>query len=160
MARHITAAEADRILRKVLKDVAKLAKKRMLQPTSTWKHSVDFNVSEPAVVAGDLKTEVITHDPPYYFLDEGTKTPRHAAMTEDFSPKTSVRSFKASAGSGGLLFVHRKIQKPGIEARKWTEMTALEYGPILQSAIDQAIAGIAHKGLFGLARQRRGVIGE
>lgn len=143
------AKALEREIKKELKLIARMAKNRMLTPTQTWNNPPDFVISGPMLAGDDLVCRVRTlgssqGDMEFFFLDEGTKT-RFATMTRDFMPKTAPRSFKASPGKGGLLFVNRKRPRPGIEARKWTTLTALEYSAVLQSAIDKKLAGYKGK---------------
>lgn len=132
---------------KELKSLAHVAKSRMEQPAQTWRDKPVFTQEGPTYRSGDLVVRVTTEHDHYFWLDEGTKSPRHAVMSRDFRPKTKVRSFNSGAGSGdpNPAHVSKNISRPGIEARKWTEMTSAEYGAILQSAIDKILAGYKGK---------------
>ncbi len=131
-------------LKAVMADVGKQAKKRLAEPTSTWKHKATFRIDGPRVVGNDLVLMVYTEDPPYYFLNEGTKI-RYAVMSYPFIPKTKPGSFMASPGQGKVVFRGRRLgayglNMPGIVAREWTPMAAYEYESILQAAIDKVLA--------------------
>ncbi len=140
-----TVAEIERDIKKALKDAGRMAAKRLKEPTSTWNHKPSFIVDEPTLVGDDLVCKVYTQDGPYFWLDAGTKPPRRALMTNPFMPKTKPRSFVSGAGVGGLAYVSKKLQLPGIKKREWTVLTALEFGPITQSMVDQVIAGFTPK---------------
>jgi hypothetical protein len=96
------------------------AKKELLQPTSTWNHSVCFE-QKIITTRGKVTVTIFTKDDIYRFLDQGTKV-RYATMTPDFSPKTRVRTLSASSGIGGLSYVSLLKPRRGIEAREFTSV--------------------------------------
>lgn len=105
------------VVNTVAKQFSVDAKKELLQPTSTWDHSVFFK-QKIVTTRSKVTVSVFTEDNIYRFLDEGTRV-RYATMTPNFSPKTRVRSLKASVGSGGLLYVSRLKPHRGIKARQF-----------------------------------------
>lgn len=131
-------------IKRALKQVGSMAAKRMKEPTQTWKHQVGFAVEEPRLIGDDLVCNVYTEDDPYFFVDAGTRV-RYATMTPDFIPKTKPRKFQSGAGRGGLRYWDRMVPRPGIEKREWTVLTALEFGPVAQSVLDQIIADYTPK---------------
>lgn len=157
MAKAITPKDFEKDLKKALRDVAKSARSRLLTPTSSWSNKPEFTIQE-LEQGGDLIERIVTDSDEYFFLDEGTSV-RYATMTRDFVAKTKPRSFASGGGQGSLAYVNRGMPRPGIQARKWTEMTELEYGPVLQAAIDRAIAGSSSQ-LFALTKRRHGVVDE
>lgn len=143
----------DNEIKKELKQIRKALRSRLTQPTTQWVHPPDFVETGPDIKGGNLVASVYTEDGPYFWLDRGTAV-RYATMHRGFKAKTKVRSFSSSAGVGGVAYVSRKTARDGIEAREWTELAALEYSAILQSAIDRALARVdaKNKGLIGDAK--------
>jgi len=124
-------------IKAVMKGVGKAAAKRLAEPTATWNHKVTFKVSEPKVVGNNLVMTVTTEDEPYLFLNDGTEM-RRAVMSFPYIPKTKPGSFHAYMGRGRVMVRGRFAPiMPGITAREWTPMAALEYEAILQAAMDQ-----------------------
>ena len=160
MAKNIVDTKAlERDLKRTVKKVAQSAKSRLLTPTSTWENKPEFTIQE-IEEGGNLVNRVSTDHAPYFFLDGGTNI-RHAAMSKPFIPKTTPRSFVAQPGQGRVVKVSRKINLPGITARAWSEMTALEYSAVLQQAVDELLAREASgKKLFSITRRIHGVIDE
>lgn len=60
------------------------------------------------------------------WLNKGTKV-RYATMSPDFSAKTQVGVLDSRGGSGRRLFVNKNRPKPGIKARKWSEIIASKW---------------------------------
>jgi len=87
--------------------------------TSTWKHSVDFNVEVEGNRDG-IAVLIGTDDKVFKFLDEGTKV-RRAVMSTNFKAKTKTGSLQSGAGRGGVVFISKKISLPGIKARKFSK---------------------------------------
>lgn len=56
----------------------------------------------------------------FNWLEKGTKV-RRAIMSKPFIPKTRVRQLNSWRGKGGVVFISKKVKRPGIKARKWTE---------------------------------------
>lgn len=150
MAKAIGSKDLERDIRKAMRDVAKSVRSRLLTPTSTWSDKPTFTIDEMEK-GGDLIERVMTESPEYFWLDEGTSI-RFATMTKDFAAKTKPGSFSASGGKGGLAYVSKKQVRPGIQARDWTKMAELEYGAVLQSAIDKVLSGSGSK-LFVLSKR-------
>ena len=66
----------------------------------------------------------------WQYLNKGTKV-RYAVMSKDFKAKTRPGLLKSYAGKGKMLFVNKKIKRPGIKARKWDERLYDKYRNIL-----------------------------
>jgi len=99
--------------------------KRLLQVTTkTWKGAKPNFVS--TVNMDPQQAYVITQpDDPnseggrkWWFLELGTRV-RYAVMSRDFKAKTRRGVLGSSAGKGGMVFVSKKIRRPGIKARNW-----------------------------------------
>lgn len=108
-------AGAGKIARQVQKDFQKT--------TATWNHQPDF-VVEVESTPNKLTLTVSTDDEIYGYVDEGTKV-RHAVMSPDWKSKTKPASggavrLTSHQGSGRMVFVSRKINRPGIKARKFS----------------------------------------
>lgn len=57
----------------------------------------------------------------YGYIDNGTRV-RHAVMSPDFLAKTRPGVIFSGPGRGGVVFVSRKINLPGIKARGFSEI--------------------------------------
>ena len=129
-------------VRAVTRDFAEKAKELVAQPTSTWKHQIDFAIDD--VSNGDdltLNVHAVGDNARIYrYVDEGTSV-RHAQMTAKFVPKTRVGSLAAGPGAGGLKQVSKQIVKPGIQARGFSGLVADELRPEFTKAIRKAIGG-------------------
>jgi hypothetical protein len=132
-------AKVKQALFDALNDTNKVTQKEFDDVTGTWTHNVAF-VTEPAHIRGnDGVASVGTDDKPMFWLDVGTKKPRHAVMTKNFVAKTKVRTLKSTAGAGGLAFVSQKILRPGIDARQFTTVIANDITPVLAKNVDAAL---------------------
>jgi hypothetical protein len=92
--------------------------------TKTWSWDVPFH--HKVDWSGDtLEITVYTEDTIYGFVNNGTGI-RYATMTEDFSAKTIPGHIGSYHGSGGLAYVNKKVERPGIVARSFDETIADE----------------------------------
>jgi hypothetical protein len=57
----------------------------------------------------------------YRWLNFGTKV-RRALMSRDFKAKTTPGFLGSGRGRGKMLFVSKKLERPGIKPRKWEHM--------------------------------------
>ena len=86
----------------------------------TWTHKPQFEQmigldSEAATVL------VGTDDKIYKFIDEGTRV-RYATLSKDWQSKTKPGIIGSGPGRGRVLFVSKKRPRPGIEARRFTQI--------------------------------------
>lgn len=105
--------QLEREVDKTLDDIAELILKDLRKITATWKHQPTFVVKKK-----HGSREIYTEDDIFRFLDEGTKT-RKAVMSSGFEPKTYERQLYSAPGRGGVVFVSKSIDRPGIKSRKW-----------------------------------------
>lgn len=120
----------DREMRREMEKLVKEIKADFEKTVATWDHKPTF-VTSIRVSFDELRGRVRTRPisgrkPPeliYYFLSEGTRV-RHAIMSNDFVPKSRVRTIDSFPGQGGLLRVDPRFHGPGIKARKWDEAIA------------------------------------
>lgn len=132
------SAFVEKAIKDAFNDMAKQAKKLMLQPTETWQNHHPVVTVEVKEVGDDLFFEVSTSDKVYGYLDYGTAV-RYATMTPDFMAKTEPGSWQAKQGAGGLAFVNKKVPRPGIEARNWSAMMSVDFGIALQDIINDIL---------------------
>jgi hypothetical protein len=109
--------------------------------TSTWNHQPDFDVTY--LWNGDnLEITVFTQDDIFRYIDEGTSI-RYATMTPDFVPKTTPGSLNSGNGAGGLAYVSRQRPRPGIQARKISELIThnreIKFGQNLDRAVNRVV---------------------
>lgn len=131
-------------LEAAMKETTKIGREYFDQITSTWEHSVPIEERGPDYVGGDLISEILTEDRPFYWLDKGTRE-RHALMSEDFRAKTAVRRYASGAGAGNPdpVAVGWNIQLDGIQAREWTAMMADDLTKELKSQLDKQFGDLA-----------------
>lgn len=84
-------------------------------------------------VTGD--EEAVKH---WHFLNEGTSI-RHALMSKDWKSKTKVKHIGSSEGAGHVVFISRKIRRPGITARKFDDAISERWTPRWKKLIMQAM---------------------
>lgn len=132
-------------MRKALEDVEKNVLKDFAKTTANWKKKPKFQaeISEDAAVGG-LKLEVTTDDKVYGFVDKGTKV-RRALMTKDFQAKTIPSTVGSFPGKGKVVFISRKLARPGIKARKFSEFIKKANQPELARLAKNALARFARR---------------
>lgn len=121
-------------------------RRRMLEKTvRTWTNKPDFEeriVDTPKTLRG----EVVTTNKIYRYVNDGTSV-RHAVMSRDFKAKTQVRVLGSRRGRGGVVFISRKIKRPGIKAREFTKEVARRRKSPYQTNMARVI-NIAAKKVF------------
>jgi hypothetical protein len=122
-----------------LNDTNKVTQKDFGEVVSTWNHLMNWDLEQAQMRGNDGVASTSTDDPAMFYLDGGTKKPRHAVMTKNFVPKTKVRTIKSTAGAGGVAFVSKKISRPGIVKREFTTVIKDHIDPILAKNVDAAL---------------------
>ncbi len=93
------------------------------------------------IVGSTLTSGEPSKDNPYPWVQRGTRV-RRARMTPNFVPKTQPGVISSRSGQGGVLFVSKKLNLPGIEARNSEKEIGKIIGPRLfkkaQKALDKA----------------------
>jgi hypothetical protein len=132
--------DADKILRateNALDDAAKDVRVDFLVTTETFDHKVEFTIDKT-----NGKREVYTTDAPYFYVNFGTSV-RRALMSPDFKPKTRTGFIGSNQGRGGVVFISKKLNLPGIKAREFDrvikEKWQKAFPAIMQRAIDAEI---------------------
>lgn len=105
--------------------------------TETWMDKPAFDVQKETG-----QRTIGTDSQIYSYINDGTAV-RYATMTPDFEAKTEPRVLGARAGSGGVLFVSRRVPKPGIRAREFDDVIANKFeqgrlAEVVQEAINKA----------------------
>lgn len=123
-------------LRRINQKTARAMKRSFARTTRTWEHAVDFHQltesqPEPTVL-------VYTTDRVYGYVSGGTRV-RRALMSPDFSPKTRPGVLDSRPGSGGVVFVSRKLNRPGIQARRFPELVEVRHKKPYQREVEQAL---------------------
>lgn len=95
-------------------------RKEYEKTTRTWNHKPEFEVL-PEVSDTEATVLVGTDDKIYKFLDEGTRV-RYATLSKDWQSKTKPGIIGSGPGRGRVLFVSKKRPRPGIEARRFTQI--------------------------------------
>lgn len=88
----------------------------------------------------------------WFFLNYGTKV-RHAVMSKDFKPKTTVGLLSSKKGRGRMVFVSKKIKLPGIKPRKWNialrRKWDTEFANRMRKVMYPVVVVSGHKALVG-----------
>lgn len=103
---------------------AKGIKRSFQDSVRNWRHDVSFNVDIGIDYSlGAVVMDIYTDDPIYYFLDRGTRV-RYATMDREFRSKTKPGRIRSGMGAGNPdpIYVNRGVPRPGIEARRFTDM--------------------------------------
>lgn len=118
------------------------------QTTSTWKGpKPTFNLLMPKEQARIMLTVYPAGNAlgvkKWRWLDEGTRV-RRALMSRDWISKTApagskLGSFQSFGGRGKVVFVSRKIRRPGIKARNWSKALAKYYEKAFPDRINNAV---------------------
>jgi len=117
-------------IRKSTVETGKELNKLFNRTTTTWQHRVKFRRR----MRGFNRVTVSTNDPPYFFVNNGTRV-RRALMTPDFVPKSKPRTLRQGVGRGGVQFISRKIQRPGIKAREFDKVIAKKIKPKMRAIL-------------------------
>lgn len=105
--------------------------------TKTWEHEVKFEQITTSR-GPDLVVIIGTDDPIFRYVNAGTRV-RRALMSPDFEAKTRPGSLDSRPGQGGVVFISRTLELPGIEARDFTgQITRQHTGPY-KRRIEQAM---------------------
>ena len=99
--------------------------------TTTWQHSVLFEKRNKSF----NKVDVFTTDLPYFFVNNGTRV-RRALMSLDFMPKSKERQLRQGPGSGGVVYISRRVNKPKIEAREYDKVIAKLINKFMVSSLE------------------------
>lgn len=131
----------DREILKRQERVAGRLLREFQRTTRFFNHTVPFQKE-----ATPRYASVITNDPPYFYIQEGTRV-KFVGVSKDFKPKTA-RGRLTSVRGAGKVFPSR-TPRPGIKARKHHELIAKEQKPFVirqyQEAIKSAVISSTHK---------------
>jgi hypothetical protein len=133
----------------VLKREANYVRNQYLKFTSTWEHHPAFMVSRFQWSGDIVQIIVETDDEIFKYIDEGTSI-RYATMTPDFVPKTTPGSLKSGPGAGGLAYVSRKHPRPGIKARKISELITHNREIKFDQNLGRAVSRVVNKVWSGI----------
>jgi len=106
--------------------------------TRTWQH-------QPQFVIGQIRRgqyTVTTDDPVFHYLEKGTRV-RRALMSRDWVSKTKPRVVGSFAGRGRVLFISRKLNRPGIQARGWSKIIHDRLQPGAANRLRRTLAALA-----------------
>lgn len=102
-----------------LDDLADEAKEQFEKTVATWNNPPTFiirrNKTNRSITAAGKEGQI------YTYVDEGTRV-RHALMSRDFKAKTRPGVVGSGFGRGGVVFISKKIIRPGIKARGFSEI--------------------------------------
>lgn len=127
-------------MKKAMRILGKRAEKELKRPAKTWDHKPVFDIE-----ITEEKAQIITEDPPYGYLDEGTQEhlitgKPNLAFSSEFSPKTAVGSLNAVAGNKGAIdTVVGTVRHPGNEARDFTGQVEKIMEPLVLKEVEDAL---------------------
>lgn len=124
-------------VRRINQATAKAMKRSFQQTTRTWQHDVAFH--QMTEMEPDPTVLVYTTDAIYGYVSGGTRV-RRALMSRDFSPKTRPGVLDSRPGSGGVVFISRKLARPGIQARRFPEQVEKKHAKTYQRDVERAIS--------------------
>jgi hypothetical protein len=119
--------------------------KRLLKMTvETWDDPPHFETTERKFAGGDFRlavepagTEIQVKK--WWWLNRGTSV-RYATMLPKFRSKTDPRVFQSHAGTkGGVAFVSRRVPRPGIQARQWSNILSRVLAKRVNARIIKAV---------------------
>lgn len=120
----ITAVRLE--LLNALRAEGKVQREKLEQTTATWKGEkpdfeslIGLSKGDASVATGPTGNEKGVKK--WGWLNEGTKV-RRALMSSDWKSKTSRRNFRSGGGAGHMVYASRKLNRPGIKAREWTQL--------------------------------------
>ena len=114
------------------KDLERRALQLFKGTTRHWQHEVQFT-SDIDFTGDGVSLIAGTDDQVYYWLDKGTSV-RRAVMSPDWQSKTKPGSLQSGTGRGRVVFISKKINLPGIEARDFSnDIKATIWGEIEQT---------------------------
>lgn len=122
---HQLKLELDRAMATEMRAVAKDIQKDFESTASTFQNKPTFS-TQVEVSSSKIVIRSGTSDPVWNYLDKGTSV-RHAVMSRDWVSKTkpstgggAVVNLTPGPGRGRRVFVSRRINRPGIKARRFT----------------------------------------
>lgn len=113
--------------------------------TRTWRHQPQFVIHQVRTA----QYTVTTDDPIFHFLDKGTRV-RRALMSRDWVSKTKPRFIASYNGRGQVLFISRKLNRPGIQAREWSKIIHDRLQPGAANRLRRTLAALAVGEAVGL----------
>jgi len=109
-----------------LRAEGKVQREKLEQTTATWKGEkpdfeslIGLSKGDASVATGPTGDEMGCKK--WGWLNEGTRV-RRALMSPDWRSKTHRRNFRSGAGAGHMVYVSRRLNRPGIKAREWTKL--------------------------------------
>lgn len=133
-----------RDLRRINKNRAAKMKRDFQRTTKTWEHKPTFH--QLTEIEPEPTVMVYTEDEQYGYVSGGTRV-RRALMTPDYSPKTRPGVLDSFPGRGGVVYVSRKLNLPGIEARRFPEAVEKKHKKPHQRDVEAAIKRAVERGI-------------
>lgn len=99
----------------------------------TWSHKPAFNIKREK-----YKRTVSTPDQIYKYVTRGTRV-RRALMSGDFRPKTRTGWIGSNKGRGGVVFISKRVNRPGIKARQFEETIQKKWKKLMPGIFQRAI---------------------
>jgi len=121
--------KVDAIRLEILNELRKEGKdqvKELDKTTKTWKGDkpkfealIGLTGEDATVVTGPTGSTMGVKK--WNWLNEGTRV-RRALMSRNWKSKTRPGYLGSGGGRGRVVFISRRLSRPGIQARGWTEM--------------------------------------
>ena len=110
---------------------------------STWNHKAKFR-RYLRVTSHEIYLSITTQDKIWGWVSRGTKV-RHALMSKDWVSKTRERVLTPGSGRGHMVYVSKKLIRPGIKARYFPQTIWHNRQPRFRDDIQAAIGRAAIK---------------
>ncbi len=119
--------KVEAIRKEIMQELQKEGKeqqKQLKKTTATWKGDkpkfesiVDIDAEGAGVLTGPSGSTMGIKK--WNWLDQGTNV-RRALMSRNWKSKTRPNYFGSGAGRGRVVFISKRINRPGIKARNWS----------------------------------------
>jgi hypothetical protein len=119
-------------------EIRKETLRRLRRTVHTWSAPQPQFTADIRRQGSLIGMETQTDSTIYKFVDLGTRV-RRAVMSPGFVSKTVPGSLKTRRGSGGVVFISKKINLPGIKARRFTETISKDMETDAPKIIDKHI---------------------
>jgi hypothetical protein len=131
--RGISGEAMARVIENTLTDIALDVQVDFGVTVQTWNHKPKFNIKREK-----YKRTVSTNDRVYGFVTRGTSV-RRALMSQDFRPKTRTGYIGSNKGRGKVVFISKRVVRPGIKARNFEQTIQKKWQKQMPKTFQRAI---------------------
>ena len=110
----------EKALKKMLDQEAESIRESYENTVKTWRHKPDFK-KYVRVTQQQVYLSVTTQDKIYRYIEFGTRV-RRAIMSKNWVSKTRPNRLTPGGGAGHVVFISKKVKRPGIKARNYSKL--------------------------------------